>query len=101
MELNFYGALREVVSQKTIEYFPAQSLTLRELLLKVISRYPGLQTELFDENEELLSHILIVVNGKNVSYLQGILEKPLTSHDRIGVFPAISGGGTLELNRWR
>jgi molybdopterin synthase sulfur carrier subunit len=40
---------------------------------------------------ELSGEIIILVNGRNVRYLQG-LETPLAADDEVSIFPMVAGG---------
>lgn len=92
MKINFYATLRQIVGQKSVEYPLEGVTTVRELLNGLIKTYPGLREELLDEDGELLERVHILVNGRDVPYLQDTMQTEITARDTINVFPAVGGG---------
>lgn len=92
MKINFYATLRQIVGQKSVEYPVEGTITVSQLLDGLIQIYPGLRAELLDEEGELLERIHILVNGRDVPYLQDALQTEITAKDTINIFPAVGGG---------
>lgn len=92
MKINFYATLRQVVGQKSIDYPVDGTITVRLLIDGLIREYPGLREELLDEDGELLERVHILVNGRDVPYLQDAMQTEITSKDTVNVFPAVGGG---------
>jgi molybdopterin synthase sulfur carrier subunit len=65
--------------------------TLRDVLLELWSRYPGLRDRLSTEQGEVREHINIFLGNENVRYLRG-LSTPVSDGAEITIVPAISGG---------
>ena len=92
MKVSFYASLRQAVGQKSIEISISNGVTVRELVSEIIKRIPSLERELIDDHGELFEHIHVVVNGRDVRYLEGGLDRELLPDDQVSVFPAVSGG---------
>jgi molybdopterin synthase sulfur carrier subunit len=92
MKVNFFASLRQVVGQKTVEMPIVEGMNARQLVEAVVCNYPALERELLDEHRNLYQHVQVVVNGREVRYLEGSMERVLTSDDRVSIFPAIGGG---------
>ena len=92
MQIHFFATLRQIVGGKTIELPSTGSLTVRELLAAVTARYPSLRTELFNEQGELYRHVHVLLNGRDVVYLEAGLEALVGADDTVNIFPAVAGG---------
>jgi sulfur-carrier protein len=92
MKINFYATLRQVTGQKTIELPLDGSITVRELLDQVINLYPAMHDELLDENGDLLQRVHVLINGRDVPYLENQMETTITARDTVNIFPAVGGG---------
>lgn len=65
--------------------------TLRDVLLALWSRYPGLRDRVATEQGEVREHINIFIGNENVRYLDG-LATPVPDGAEVTIVPAISGG---------
>jgi MoaD family protein len=65
--------------------------TLEELLKVLINTYPKLKKEFYSDKNELTEYIVIFVNDKPISALNGLNTK-LKNNDVIFFFMPISGG---------
>jgi sulfur-carrier protein len=92
MKVNFYATLREIVGQKCIEFPIKEGDCVRDLMNKMIHRFPDLESELLDEQGDLLGHVHLFVNGRDLPYLDDGMETELSIEDQISVFPAVGGG---------
>lgn len=92
MKINFYASLRQVAGQKSIEIAVSNGISVRKLVSEVIKVMPSLERELINDHGELYEHIHVIINGRDVRYLEGGLDRELTEDDQVSVFPAVSGG---------
>lgn len=92
MEVNFFAGLREIVGQKTVEIPVSNGTTARQLVKEVVRCYPPMRQELLDENGDLYGHVHVVINGRDIRYLEGSMERVISPNDRVSIFPAIGGG---------
>ena len=68
----------------------ASGSTVRELLDDLISRFPGLRTQLV-EDDEIAPFVNVYVEGEDVRTLEG-LETPVQDGDTVILLPAMAGG---------
>ena len=70
---------------------PAAGETVRELLDDLMSRFPGLRSQLV-EDEELAPFVNVYVEGEDVRTLDG-LDTPVENGSTVILLPAMAGGG--------
>ena len=85
--------LQEVIGLREVELDLPQGITLKELLSHMVSVWgKRLSERLFKEGtEELLPRIRVMVNGRDIQFVQG-LETVLQDGDVVHLFPPVSGG---------
>ena len=69
---------------------PAQGDTVRELLDDLMSRFPGLRTQLV-EDDDIAPFVNVYVEGEDVRTLDGI-ETPVRDGETVILLPAMAGG---------
>jgi len=69
---------------------PAEGETVRELLDDLTSRFPGLRTQLV-EDDDIAPFVNVYVEGEDVRTLDGI-ETPVRSGATVILLPAMAGG---------
>jgi molybdopterin synthase sulfur carrier subunit len=92
MEVNFFAGLRQIVGQKTVDIPVSAGATARQLVKEVVRCYPPMEQELVDEHGNLYGHVHVVINGRDIRYLDGGMERVISTDDRVSIFPAIGGG---------
>lgn len=92
MEVNFFAGLRQIVGQKTVDIPVSEGATARQLVKEVVHCYPPMEQELIDEHGDLYGHVHVVINGRDIRYLDGGMERVISTDDRVSIFPAIGGG---------
>ncbi len=65
--------------------------TLRELLVDLDKRNPGLRDALLDEDGSPRRFLNVYLNDEDVRFLGGA-ETPLSDDDVVSVLPAVAGG---------
>ena len=65
--------------------------TLGPLLETLATRYGTLFRRAVFAGDQLSGEIIILVNGRNVLYLQR-LDTPLEANDEVSIFPMVAGG---------
>ncbi|HQQ98373.1 MAG TPA: MoaD/ThiS family protein [Cyclobacteriaceae bacterium] len=65
--------------------------TVKDILVQVNQRYPGIQSYLIEETGGLRKHINIFVRGELITDRQG-LQDELSAQDEVVIFQALSGG---------
>lgn len=92
MDINFYATLRLITGKKTVTLDLNDGISVRQMLEKVFEAYPPLRKELMTANNELHGHVHVFVNGRDVPYLDDLLETRITKMDKLDIFPAVGGG---------
>lgn len=92
MNINFYATLRLITGKKTVTLDLVDGITVREMLEKVFEQYPPLRKALMTPENELLGHVHVFVNGRDVPYLADVLETHISRADKLDIFPAVGGG---------
>ena len=69
---------------------PAEGETVRELLDDLTSRFPGLRTQLV-EDDDIAPFVNVYVEGEDVRTLDG-LETEVTPGSTVILLPAMAGG---------
>ncbi|MFH0944902.1 MAG: ubiquitin-like small modifier protein 1 [Planctomycetota bacterium] len=90
--LNLHANLRQTAGRKFLELAPGRDSTVRELLLLAIADCPALEKELFDPSGALLPRTNLLLNGRNVLYIEGQLDAPVKPNDILDAFPPVAGG---------
>ena len=91
MEIKVYATLRDVVGSPTVQLDDRSEITVGQMLQELCARYPDLRPKLALNEGELHPAIHILVNGRDMRYLNG-LETTLTAKDTIRIFPPVGGG---------
>ncbi len=92
MKVNFYATFRPLVGGKTVVIEDPEGCTVAELVQAVIARFPALGPQLMDESGELLHHVHVFVNGRDVPYLPEMMQTCLEPADVVDIFPPVGGG---------
>ena len=92
MEVNFFAGLRQIVGQKTVDISVPEGSTARQLVDEIVRIYPALERELIDGQGNLYGHVHVVINGRDIRFLEGSMEREIFAEDRVSIFPAIGGG---------
>ncbi len=86
--VRYYANLRDVTGKKE-EHISADQIYL--LLDKLKSEYGEKFTRTLYRNGDLIGNVLILINGKNIRYLNGLNSK-LNPGDEVDIFPPVAGG---------
>ena len=68
-----------------------QGETLREVIEKLETEYPGLQARLLDEQGKVRRFVNLYVGDEDVRFEQG-LETPTPEGSQVSIIPAVAGG---------
>ncbi len=91
MEIKVYATLRDVVGGPSVQLDDRPDLTVGQMLQELCARYPDLRSKLALNEDELHPAVHILVNGRDMRYLNG-LETLLTAKDAVRIFPPVGGG---------
>jgi len=91
LTLKFIGALRQISgkTQLTVDFQAGSSL--KDLVKKMSQEMPQLEKVVSDQLNASRSNALILVNGREISVLDG-LETKLNDGDEVVFIPVVHGG---------
>ena len=92
MDIHFYATLRAVTGGKTVSLDLGPDCTVRQMLESVFAIFPLLRAKLMDADNNLLPHVHVFINGRDVEYLDLAMETPIQPTDKLDIFPAVGGG---------
>ena len=87
----FFGSFKQATQKRDIEIAIPNGSTVAILLAKIIAKYPSLQRLILDNNLQLGSWVVILINGRNMSIFEGV-NTQLNEGDVVAVFPPVAGG---------
>jgi len=67
--------------------------TIADVIRELQRRKPGLQGHILDEEGQLLPHVNVFLNGRDIRYLNG-LETRVDGEAELFIFPPVAGGQT-------
>ncbi len=90
-----YGAARVIIGQSRVDVtFDAPSITLGQLLERLVATYPRARSHLLDEAGRLPSHIRVLINDARPDP-DATLATMLHDEDRVALLVAVAGGEML------
>ena len=92
MKVNFYATLRQIAGQKTVEFDLPAGVRAQDVVDVVVAAFPDMRPELVDEQGQLLGHVHLFINGRDVPYLEHREETIIQAGDKVDFFPAVGGG---------
>lgn len=92
LNIKFIGALRHISGKTQLTLNFQESSSVKELLSKLSQEFPSLEKTFTDQQlSDSRSNALILVNGREISVLNG-LETKLNDGDEIVFVPVVHGG---------
>ncbi len=89
--VKFLGALRHISGAGELT-LNIKGVCIKDLMNEIVREMPGLKPHLIHQQlEDLRSNALILVNGREISVLNG-LETSLKDEDEIVFVPVVHGG---------
>lgn len=90
--VKFLGALRHISGTSELALNIRDTLSIKELMNEIVREMPAPKQSLTHQQlEDLVSNALILVNGREISVLNG-LETNLKDGDEIVFVPVVHGG---------
>jgi molybdopterin synthase sulfur carrier subunit len=90
--VKFIGALRHVSGAGELALACKGDASIKKLMSKITKELPSLKRSLIDQQlENPMPNVLILVNGKEISVLNG-LETTLQNGDEVVLVPVVHGG---------
>jgi molybdopterin synthase sulfur carrier subunit len=92
LTIKFIGALRQISGKQQLTINYKKGMTLKQLVTEMSQETPQLEKAFSDQQlTDSLSNALILVNGREISVLNG-LETTLNDGDEIVFVPVVHGG---------
>lgn len=91
LTLKFIGALRQISGKPQLTVNFQEGASLKDLLSQVSQEMPLLEKTLSGQLNDARSNALILVNGREISVLDG-LETKLNDGDEVVFIPVVHGG---------
>ena len=91
LTLKFIGALRQISGKTQLTVNFIEGMSLKDLVAKISQEMPQLEKTLSDQLNNSRSNALILINGREISVLNG-LETKLNDGDEIVFIPVVHGG---------
>jgi molybdopterin synthase sulfur carrier subunit len=73
------------------ELVEVNATNIRDAIMELQSRFPGIQERLVDEKGEVRRFVNVYVNEEDIRFLEN-QKTPLKDGDEISIIPAIAGG---------
>ena len=92
LTVKFIGALRHLSGKTQLTINFQEGMSLKELVTKISQQMPKLEKTFSDQQlNDSRSNALILINGREISVLNG-LETKLNDGDEIVFVPVVHGG---------
>tara|TARA_B100001750_G_C15395105_1_gene539558 strand:- start:412 stop:690 length:279 start_codon:yes stop_codon:yes gene_type:complete len=89
--IKFLSSLAYDITKESIELEINNTINLKQILSELSVKYPKINEKIIMNNETITKHIVIMINGLNISHLDGI-KTEIKNTDKIIIFTSISGG---------
>ena len=91
LTIKFIGALRNISGKTQLVIGFQKIVSIKEMLSKLSKELPQLERIFSEQTNDSTSNSLILVNGREISVLDG-LETKLNDGDEIVFVPVVHGG---------
>ncbi len=91
LTLKFIGALRQISGKTQLNVNFQEGMSIQDLVTKISQEMPQLDKTFSDQLNNSRSNALILINGREISVLNG-LDTKLNDGDEIVFIPVVHGG---------
>lgn len=91
MQVKVYATLRMKIGQAKIDVKAGPGDTVRDVIREVLELYPVLAPDVMADEDRLVNHVHIFLNGRNVRLLDG-LDSVIQEGQKLDIFPPVGGG---------
>jgi molybdopterin synthase sulfur carrier subunit len=90
VRVKLFASFQEITGIREVEL---EVNDIRGIMNQIADLFPAMEGEMFTSSarEELRPRVKVMVNGRNIDFLDGIDTK-VDAKDRIAVFPPVAGG---------
>lgn len=86
-----YATLRPIVGSAIVPAETPTGAAIQVLVEELIARWPDLRPEMVNGDGKLLQRIHIYVNGKDITFLDG-MQTIIPEDSNVDIFPPVGGG---------
>ena len=91
MEVRVYATLRLKTGNASIDVKAGPGDTVQDAINQLLELYPVLAPDVLTEGGELVNHVQVFLNGRNIRLIQG-LDSVIQEGQRLNIFPPVGGG---------
>ena len=91
MQIKVYATLRLKIGQAKIDVQAGPGDTVRDAVHELLERHPVLGSDVVGDDEDLVRHVHIFLNGRNIRLLDG-LDTVIQEGQKLDIFPPVGGG---------
>ncbi len=91
VQVNFFATFRHLTKNNQLTLALDENSTILHLLKVICYKLPEIKDILVNEDYSLKEWNHILINGRNIKYLQG-LNTVILDNDIISIFPPVAGG---------
>jgi molybdopterin synthase sulfur carrier subunit len=91
MEVRLYATLRLKAGQTRIDLKASAGDTVRDAIRELLEHLPILSSDVMTDDGELVDHVHLFLNGRNVRLLGG-LDALIQEGQKLDIFPPVGGG---------
>lgn len=91
MQVKVYATLRQKVGQAKIDVQAGPGDTVGDAIHEVLDKHPVLAPDVMGDDDKLVDHVHIFLNGRNVKLLDG-LDTVIQEGQKLDIFPPVGGG---------
>ncbi len=85
--------LKKILGRVDIELTMKKGSTVKDVLITMVETYgEPLTAQLFDSGGDLFPYIRLMVNGRDIAFLEKKMETALQEDDEILILPPVGGG---------
>ena len=89
IQLRSFATFREAIGERSVDREFPDGATVGDVLHTLDEEYSAF--EVFDEDGDLREYLSILVNGRDITHLDGT-ETTLEDGDKLSLFPPVAGG---------
>lgn len=89
IQLRSFATFREAIGERSVDREFPDGTTVGDVLRTLDEEYSAF--EVFDEDGNLREYLSILVNGRDITHLEGT-ETTLEDGDKLSLFPPVAGG---------
>ncbi len=85
--------LKKILGRGDIDLTVNDGSTVKDVIMTMVETYgKPLASELFDSENSLFPYIRLMVNGRDIAFLEKKMETALQEGDEILILPPVGGG---------